>query len=534
MRFSRIHFLIGGASWLVLAASGAAAQTACAELPGADFERLDIVSADLVAATDAHPERCEVLAEIPAQSNDEWTRPITFRTILPSEWNGNSIQFGGGGYNGQLTEQDGPRWQTAEAADQFPFAGYATFQGDSGHSVDDLPYDNNVDPRRASFAPYDEALTRYGYKALLETFQAGMQIIEAHYGTAPEFSYFFGFSNGGREALQVAQRYPQNYDGILAGDPVLNLTGLSLLHLEKSKNFFENDGEAWVPPEKGALVTNEIYEQCDAIDGLADDMIADYRMCEPDLSPLLCAGEETMECLTAAQLDAVNAIHAPSTLEVELANGVMGHSGYPWGNVRWQGVFAGARPVPSTPAPNQGGVNDSYLYSLGEGFARFFIAENAEENPLQFDQNDPKWSDRTAEVSAIIDATDPDLSDFADAGGKIIFYAGGASEVPPAEFVTYWDRMAATMGSDTVDEFARFYVFPSLHHSGAGREGIPNSADLLTAIENWVTEGEAPGVLTNINADSGVSRPLCVFPAYARYDGEGDESEATSFDCVTE
>ncbi|PTX05123.1 tannase/feruloyl esterase family alpha/beta hydrolase [Pararhodobacter aggregans] len=513
---------------MALAVLPVQAQIACDALGAQALTGVSVTSAQPVAATDAQPAHCEVLAQVPPSDPEGW--PINLRVVLPEEWSGAAVQFGGGGYNGIIPRQDGGRWQTADAAAAFPHRGHVTFSGDSGHSVDNLPLGPEADPRRASFALNDEAFTRYARTSVGETYEAAMQIIEAHYGRAPELRYFIGFSQGGKEAMIAAQDHPTRYNGILAGDPVSNLSGLNFAHLQSSMGFYGNEGAGWVSPELAPLVTEAVYAQCDPQDGLADGWIADFEGCAPDLTGLLCAEGATEGCLTQAQIDAVTNMHRPVTLDYELANGLTGHAGYPWGNTAWQGSFAGSRAQPSRPAPNQG-ANDGYVWGLGDAYARFILARDEAYDSFGFDPNDPALRDRIQEISALLDATNPDLSAFHDHGGRLILYAGGASEVPPAEVAAYWTRVIETLGSEVVQDFARFYIFPSINHGGVGPAGMPNRADLFSVLEAWVTEDQAPGELVNASEDGSVTRPLCLYPTWPQYQS-GPEAEAASFRCV--
>lgn len=519
----------GLAMMFSLSAGGAEAATACLELTSATFDKVSVTSATIVAAGDKTPAHCEVMAEVPPTDPKGW--PIKMRLVLPEDWSGDAMQFGGGGFNGVIPPQVGGRWQTAAAAAAFPFKKHATYSGDSGHDAANLPHGKEEDPRRASFALNQEAFERYARASVNQTYRAAQQIIAAHYGKAPEHNYFVGFSQGGKEAMIAAQDHPEDYDGILVGDPVANLTGLKLAHLQSSGGLYRDGGLGWVSAELAALVTKEVYAQCDPKDGLEDGWIADFEGCQPDLSKLLCAGDDNKECLSEAQLEAVNNIARPVKLDYEIANGLTGHAGYPWGNVAWHGSFAGSRPVPSTPAPSQG-EPDSYVWTLGDGYARFMIRQDAKTSSLDFSPNDPALRERIQTVSKLLDATNPDLKPLFSSGAKMILYAGGTSEVPPAEVAAYWKRMSETVGSDLVSGSARFYIFPSINHGGVGPEGMPNTADLLSVLEAWVKDGKAPGNLVNENADGSVTRPLCQYPEWPRYSGQGDTKLAASFECV--
>jgi len=519
--FALMIFLIGG----FVSDAANAQEDKCSGLVTGSFTNLKVTSANHHSATEIAPEHCEVLAVIPPQTEGGY--PINLRVVLPTNWSRRAVQFGGGGYNGSIPPHDGARWQTPKAKKEFPFKRHATFSGDSGHQSDNY--------FSASFALNKEALMNYAGKSIKKTRDAAMLIIEVYYGKKPDKTYFVGFSNGGREGLIAAQRYPQDYDGVLSGDPVASLSMLSINHHKAVSGFYKNKGAAWINPAKAKLVTKTIYDQCDPADGLEDRWIADFEGCKPDLSVLRCpSGEDEGEhCLSNAQIDAVNHVHTNLKLSFELANGVRGMPGYPWGNVALNVSITGARPVPSFPNPNVGGA-DAVLYSYADSYIRFFIARDPQFNPLAFNPEDPALRKRIVEVSSMIDATDPDLSKFYDEGSKLILYAGGASEVPPAAVAQYWNSVIDTMGKDKVSKFARYYIFPSVNHSGIQNPGLPCAVDLFSALESWVEMGTPPGKLINTSADDRptAERPLCEYPAYPRYNGEGDPMKAESFTCT--
>ena len=499
----------------------------CAAL--ADFEdgALSVTSTETVAADDSRPEACIVMASL---AQGDGVSPINFRVTLPTDWSGRSVQYGGGGFNGVIRDNQGARWQTPEAEAAFPFKNHVTFEGDSGHQQGDLPESPEVDPRGASFALVPEEFENYAGASVPKTYDAAMTLVQAHYGRLPDYSYFVGFSQGGKEAMVAAQRHAENYDGILAGDPVMALSGLKMTHLKGTRVFYENGGENWVPPETAQAVTAEIIAQCDGLDGLEDGWIADFEGCQPDLSVMLCEGEDSADCLTEGQLAAINELHAPLELDYELPNGLTGHAGYPWGNIVWSGSFLGKRPQPGSPVELG---KDAYVYALGDGYARFFVTQDAEYDALTFDENDPALRARIQEVAEIIDATDPDLTPLAEGGTKLIMYAGGASEVPPQEVAAYWTRM--TEATDVpAEDFARFYIFPAITHAGIGPQDMPAAADLFSALEAWVEEDEAPGPMVNSSPKADrvtAERPLCEYPEVPRYNGEGDPMAAASFTC---
>ena len=497
----------------------------CMRLAAGSFTGLKITSDTHHTSTDTAPEHCEIMAAIPPQTADGY--PINLRVVLPTDWSGHAVQFGGGGYNGSIPPHEGAEWQTPEAKKNFPFKRHVTFSGDSGHQSDSA--------FSASFALNEEALRNYAGESIKKTRDAAMTIIEAHYGRTTEKTYFVGFSNGGREGMMAAQKYPQDYDGILSGDPVASLSMLSINHHKAVSGFYKNEGAAWINAAKAKLVTKAIYDQCDPADGLEDGWIADFEGCEPDLSVLRCpSGEdEDDDCLSDSQIDAVNNVHTDLKLSYELVNGVTGMPGYPWGNVDLDVSIIGSRPVPSFPNPNVGGL-DAVLYSYADSYIRFFIARDPQFNPLKFNPENPALRKRIVEVSNMIDATDPDLSKFYDKGGKLILYVGGASEVPPAAIAQYWNSIIDTMGKGRVSKFARFYIFPSVNHGGMQNPGLPCAVDLFSEVESWVETGIPPGKLINSSANDNptAERPLCEYPNYPRYNGTGDPMKAENFTCT--
>ncbi|MGF6963060.1 pimeloyl-ACP methyl ester carboxylesterase [Paraburkholderia sp. WC7.3g] len=502
----------------------------CDQIASLKLSGVTISSAKVVAATSTAPETCAVAASI-APTADGYN--INFNVTLPTSWNGKAIQGGGGGYNGSITPVTGPHWATPAAAAAFPFKGYATYSSDSGHQG--AVFD-------ASFALKSEALQDFGYAALKKVKDAATQIIVARYAAQPTKTYLIGFSEGGREALEVAQRYPDDYDGVVAGDPVQNLSLQWLSHLNNAKGFFANNGAGWIDNNKVLLLGNFVMSACDELDGLKDGIIANQAACKPDITPLRCpGGTDTGDtCLSDAQIAAVNNSRAGLTLPYTLSNGLQSIQGKPWGTELigngsyYESTFLGSRPVPSAPEPNVGGT-DSGVYTLGNEAARYIFTQNASLDPRTWNWNDQSNAARMQQVSGILDSSVTDLSAFHKKGGKILIYAGGASEVPPAETQAYYLRVVQTMGQATVNDFVRLYTFPGTTHVGLTNAGTPRGADLMSAFENWVEKGVAPGNLTNISAAANTateSWPLCLYPGYPRYNGSGDPSQASSFTCT--
>ncbi|MDR8071401.1 tannase/feruloyl esterase family alpha/beta hydrolase [Burkholderia cenocepacia] len=509
-------------------AATAAAPLTCDQVGALKINGVTL-STKMVTATSTNPENCAVSGAIaPSQGGYN----INFTLTLPTTWNGKAIQGGGGGFDGVISPVTGPNWATPAAAAAFPQKGYATYSSDSGHT-------GGSD---ASFALNNEAFLDYGSAALKKVKDVATQIITDRYAKAPSKTYFIGFSEGGREGLEVAQSYPNDYDGIIVGDPVQNLTLQFISHLSVTKGFFANNGAGWLNVNKQNVLGQFVLNACDELDGLKDGLIANGFACKPDITPLRCPNgvDSGDTCLSDAQIAAVNNARANVALPYALANGITTIAGKPWGNELFssggyfRSDYLGTVPVPSAPEPNL--KTDAILYYLANEAVRYMFLQNAQADPRVWDWNDTSNAARLQYVSSVIDSTKSDLSTFMQRGGKLIIYAGGASEVAPAETAAFYQRLVAKMGQATVDKFARFYVFPGVTHGGVTANGTPRGADLMSAFENWEDNGVAPGDLVNSSGTAGTTTetwPLCRYPAYPRYNGSGDPTAASSFTCST-
>jgi len=461
---------------------------------------------------------------------------IQFAVNLPQPWNGKAIHYGGGGFNGRLidgteTVRFGPPDKPAPLA-----LGYATYGSDSGHQSSSI-----TDGR---FAMDDESLANYGGLALKKTRDVALQIIQAHYGSAPKKAYFLGTSTGGRDALRHIQHWPQDYDGVIANEPALNYTGTRLSNVAVGRALYRNGGAGWLNVAKTLLVQRAALQACDALDGATDGIVSNVESCRQlnaqVLASLRCSGgtDNGDGCLSDAQLDTVRTIASPLEFTgYALANGVRRAGGY---NLLEGALVAGpyttrdlgTRPVPANPATSA----DANMYVTGDQWVKFFVTRSAAFDTLDFDPLDPgAFTERVREVSALTDATDPQLGPFLARGGKLIMLHGLADEViSPNATIDYYQQLVATLGAQAVEEGVRFYTVPGMGH-GTG-VFIP-AWDSLAALEGWVENGLAPatGVAMDVVAGSfGRTRPLCQFPAWPKYRGSGSLDAAINFSCVTE
>ena len=380
------------------------------------------------------------------------------------------------------------------------------------------------------------------HAAYKKTHDVGIRVVRAFYDRAPAKMYFYGGSEGGREALMMAQRYPQDFDGIVSVVPVAYYTGGNLARARLAP--MQLDG-GWINPAKVKMIHKAVNAACDSLDGLADGVIGAYEKCNSvfDPSKLRCAnGADTGDtCLSDKQIAAVRFVHRPYQ-HAMVKNGVTQFPGYNYAGVDQPGgmeenITGKSPPVfPITSEDDQSGgwVN-------ADGFVRYMFVRDAKFDSLKFKEQD--YAKRIREISDMFDTTDPDLSAFLDRGGKLILKGNGADyQRSLMQEVTYYKSVVAKMGQERADSFIRFYVTPGVNHGGEGVMGngqpVPSDVDLLAALDSWSDKGQAPGTLTQVTQEKDApfkvvaSRPMCLYPTYPRYDGKGDPTAAASFTCA--
>jgi feruloyl esterase len=526
-------------------------QTVCASLPGtllspADTglptRRVTIDTAELVAAgplrveergatpaatiTPAMPQRCRVFGHIAPQ--DRNAPDIHFQINLPVRWNGRSVQYGGGGFNGVLISGEG--LVPAARYDQpSPLAqGYVTYGTDSGHQ-------NNAGEPPQAFALNDEALVNFAHASYKKVHDVALAVMKRVYGQPPRRMYFVGSSEGGREGLTMAQRYPNDFDGIFSRVPVIQWTGLQHAGLRDGLAL-TNGG--WMDAAQVKLVADAVLAACDGADGAADGIVADPVGCRArfDVTRLRCSGAPSDQCLTEAQVRAVQTLHAPLDLGMELANGLRSYPGRgpsgentpasgPTGG--WRAWWTGSAPPAFPPVPANG-----IAWFYGAGAIQYFYARDPKADLRSYRIQD--HAQRVREVSALMDSTDPDLSAFAAHGGKLIVLENlGDYAQSPYAGIGYHDAVVQRLGRETVDRFFKLFTAPGVDHVGTG---APANADLFAALVAWVEDGRPPARLQLVEQDAKPpfavrrSRPLCEWPQVPRYRG-GDVNTAGSFAC---
>jgi len=496
-----------------------------------------VTSATPVAASDAGNtlgDYCRVRGTI--QPVDPNSQSINFAVNLPETWNQKTIHFGGGGFDGVLIDgteviRFGPAGKPAPLA-----LGYATYGDDSGHQSGSIT--------DGKFAANDEQLANYGGNSLKKTRDVAQALVLVRYGMAPKHAYFLGTSTGGRDALSYIQRWPLDYDGVIANEPALNYTGTRLSNVAVGRALYNNSAAGWMDLSETLMVQKAAMQACDKLDGAADNIVSNVESCRQlnaqILASLRCPGgtKTAKTCLSDGQLDTVRAIESPLDFTTySLANGVKRAGGY---NLLEGALVAGpfttrdlgTRKVPGNPATSA----DANMYVTGDQWVKFFVTRIADFDTLGFDPLNPgSYAARVTEVSNLTDATNPNLAPFFGRGGRLIMLHGLADEViSPNSTIDYYKQLVATLGQASVDRSVRFYTVPGMGH-GTG-SFIPNW-DSLAALEGWVENGLAPATGIAVDAVAGTygrTRPLCLFPAWPKYRGSGSLDAAVNYSCVTE
>lgn len=467
---------------------------------------------------------------------------ILFNVALPNQWNGKILMLGGGGFDGSIPAVTG-NVPSAPTTLPGPLSrGYAVFASDSGHEATNGSVNG-------AFSVNAEAYDNFMGEALKKTHDAALRVITAHYGAQPYKAYFAGGSTGGREALTVAQRWPQDWDGIIAFYPAYDFTTLSLQQLRAAEGFAAPG--AYPDTAQRALLLKAVMQACDGLDGAVDGLISNQQACNAtfnpttatvDGKPLRCAGGAAGgdTCLSDRQIAALNTMDTPLVFSYPLENGETQYPGY---NVYGADLGVGGS------SPNEATVTSLALGTtqpsfplqgtamfdgqIADEFVRYTVMDNPGFDSLTFNPAlAGQWSGRISRLSGL-DATDANLTPFMRRGGKLLMAHGTVDQtVSTRATEIYYQRLLFTMGFGAVESFARFYEIPGLQHA-VGTE-FNASWDSLTALENWVEQGTPPvhQVDTDTAGVPGRTRPLCQYPAWPSYNGGGDVNSAASFSCV--
>jgi hypothetical protein len=488
--------------WSVPAAS-AKPKIACGDLRSLTNFELSVISASQIPATGDVPEHCRVSILIAPEINVE--------VNLPTAWNTRLYMFGNGGFAGESFDAVNRTANRARGLRN----GFVTAATDTGHSA-------AVEPN-ASFAANKQKLVDFGFRSLHVTAEAAKLMIRTYFGQGPSKSYFDGCSQGGRQGLVLAERFPADFDGILVGAPGLNNTGAML----ERAYFAQGLTNASVPAAKLRMLADHVYEQCDSKDGLKDGLIDDPRRCDFKPShdlPHCAEGADAADCFTSAQIAAIERVYGDV-----FSQGKRVFPGWPVG-----AELVGANGQSGWVGQGVNGANGAGVWTrYPETFFQYMASSKPDPTYTlsRFDLD--KELPRIAEVGKILDATDTDLTAFQKRGGRILMYVGWADpQLNPMMAVEYYEKVQQRMGAPTSD-FFRLFMVPGMAHCGGGVGTSVFDAD--TPLVKWVESGTAPDQIAAsrvVNNQVVRTRPLCTYPQVARYKGTGSIDEAVNFTCV--
>ncbi len=432
-------------------------------------------------------------------------RTINFRLWLPEAWNGKFVMGGGGGFAGAIANQA----MTLGALQK----GYATAATDTGHQA------NGLD---GSWALNDlEAIVNYAHVAIHRTTVVSKALVREHYGRPADANYFAGCSNGGRQALQEAQRYPNDFDAILAGAPALSFGGIGSSFTYITQRMYPDSNDLRQPAlsmDDRKLLRAAIEEQCDAEDGIVDGILNDPPSCKFDPAVLACRDGATEGCLSKFDLSAVQAIYGGP---IDAAGEPL-YVGFPFGaedigSNGWGSWLVGRENGAGKGVPNA-------AYGFGVGMMRYFIYHDADWSYNDYDFS--TYREDSAFVSAILDADNPDLDAFRSQGGKLLMYHGWSDAALSANATIDYVEAVKARSPQAMDD-VQLFLMPGVLHCAGGKG--PSQVDWLDALDQWHTTGKAP-VQLKASFTKDRARRLCAWPTNAVFTGQ-DANDPESFTC---
>lgn len=519
------------------------------------MNNVQVTKAVLVTKDRFYPAYCLLQGKVNQRTGVDGKKyAIGFEMRMPIAWNGRFLHQANGGNDGAVVPAEGGPSNPGELGRISALArGFAVLSTDSGHDGNDP---TNAESGLAAgnvFGLDPQARDDYGYTANGTMAPIAKTIIEKFYGIGPAYSYMFGCSNGGRHGLVAASRYPDLYDGILAGDPGFDLPKAAVQHAWDVQSFqiADPDIRKSFSRDDMKLVAAKVVESCDALDGLKDGIVENVRQCQKTfkLSDLKCTGEKNATCLTANQITALErSMGGPkNSAGTQLYSdwpydGGMGGGNWrlwklesavpPWKNYPLIGIMgAGSLSyIFTTPPTKTTGDPDALVNSL----SKFNFDTDA---PKIF-ATDATFKESAMDLMAPPDVADPKLAEFNAKGRKLIVYHGQSDPVFSVNDTIQWyEKLASNNGGDA-GSFARLFVIPGMTHCSGGP--ATDQFDALSALMTWVEAGQAPDqIIASVSATSPEipaewsktrTRPLCVWPKIAKYK-DGDKEKAESFQC---
>ncbi len=483
-----------------LGMAGQALGSTCEEIGKLNLDNVAITASEEVPAGDYQipdsplavklPSHCSVKVILTPSSDSH----IEMELWMPStNWNGKFLALGNGGWAGSISYA-----AMASGLEE----GYAVASNDTGHKE-----------YSAAFAVgHPEKLVDFGYRSMHEMAIHSKTIIEHFYERAPALSYFEGCSTGGRQGLMEAQRFPEDFDAIIAGAPVNNMFNVSAAQMHSMVSIL-SDQSLYLPPEKVQLLHKAVLYACESVDGVNDGFLNNPMACHFDPQTLQCSATATIACLTPGQVASVQQVYAP----VKMSNGQEVYPGHaPGFELGWRMLEQGA--VPPTLQ------SDTFKYIAHQD-------PDWDWQTFDLDTDTTLALARADDVSAI----DPDLSEFKARGGKLLIYHGWNDPGPsPYNSINYYSAVLNTLGGDQSD-WLRMFMMPGMGHC---RGGIgPDHANFLHAVDNWREQGIAPNSIEASRIQDGnvdMTRPLCPYPQVAAWTGEGSSDIGENFVCTVQ
>ena len=440
---------------------------------------------------DTLPAFCRVAATLAPSSDSD----IKIEVWLPaSGWNGKFQAVGNGGWNGSIS-------YTAMAG--AVTAGYATASTDTGH----------VGNTAAFALGHPEKLVDFGYRAVHEMTVKAKAVVDAFYGAAPTLSLWNGCSQGGRQGVAEAVRYPADFDAIIAGAPAVNYMHLHAGRVAINRSVNATPASA-IPASKYPLIHQAVLAACDARDGVADGVLENPGACSFDPKVLQCNGHEDSACLSAAQVESATAMYNGATHPTTRASVLPGLAR---GSELGWSVIGNSQPI----------VNAVETY-------QYVIAKDPNWEATRFNPSTDLDLALAADADDALGSTDPDLRAFFARGGKLLLYHGWSDpQVTPFNTIDFFHRVVAGQGGAGVGSSLQLYMVPGMNHC-AGGPGT-DSFDKVAAMEEWVRTGAAPSRIQASHLTNGAvdrTRPLCPFGQVARWNGSGSTDDAANFACV--
>ena len=502
-----LALLLAGQAAIGLPA-GAPAGAACAALKALQLPDIKITEAVAVPANAPPPAPTSPLAPAVAIRVDHCRvegivgREIRFRLLLPDQWNRKFMMGGGGGFVEGIDNQ-------SASSVNLGYASAGTDTGHQGRGVEAVWALDNI-----------ERQLNFGHVAVHRVAEASKAIIRARYSAAPSRSYFNGCSNGGRQALMEAQRYPDDFDGIVAGAPAYDFTGISFQFIKDIQAAFPDKAslsKPLFPNDTLKSVEAQIVAKCDALDGVTDGLMEDPRRCTVDVS--------TLTGLSEQQTKALAAIYG----EKKLPDGSVIYPAQPVGGegdaaLGWPLWINGVNPMLQLAYKVP-----SLRFGFGTQFMKYFVFNDPEWDYLKYDFTNFRRDSKLA--GSMLNATDPNLDAFKKRGGKLVLYHGWSDAALSALATTkYYEQVKARDAA--TDDFARLFMLPGVAHCGGGAG--PDRVDWYSVIDSWVEKGAAPDRIVASKVESGKTtrtRPLCAYPLKAVYKGSGSIDDEASFTC---